>query len=144
MVRRFQMAALIALFTTMSSTSMSAPTTNTSNELVLEAPVVKDAPAARQISPGIIRHIERLVRLPPGAEPFAEYERYYTKVVVSGHDMISVEFIVPIWPDDNTRTAHVVNSEKDFPWYSDAGCYLIWFSYDVKRKRVSSMMCESR
>jgi hypothetical protein len=123
---------------------MSAPATSGSNELVLEALVIKDAPLARQIPPGIIHHIERLVKLPTGAKPFAEYERFYTKGVVGGRDAISAEFIVPIWPGDNTRTAHVVNSEKDFPWYSDAGCYVIWFSYDVKRKRVSNLMCESR
>jgi hypothetical protein len=144
MVKRFQKAALIALFTAMSSMSMSAPTTNASNELVLEAPVVKDAPAASSIAPSVIRRIEKLVRLPPGAKPFAKYERYYTKVVVGGRDMISAEFIVPYWVDDNMPTAHVVNSENDFPLYTDAGCYVIWFSYDIKRKRISNLSCESR
>jgi len=143
MVKRFQKATLIALFTAMSSMSMSAPTTNASNELVLEAPVVKDAPPARPIAPSIIRHIEQAVRL-PGAKPFAEYERYYTKIVVGGRDVISAEFIVPIWKIDHVPTAHVVNSEKGFPWYSDAGCLVIWFSYDIKRKRISNLSCEAR
>jgi hypothetical protein len=102
MGKRFQKATLIVFFAATSSASMSAPATSGSNELVLEALVIKDAPLARQIPPGIIHHIERLVKLPTGAKPFAEYERFYTKGVVGGRDAISAEFIVPIWPGDNT------------------------------------------
>src|SRR5580692_7373818 len=128
MGKRFQKTVLIALFTATSSVSMSAPTTTATNELVLEAPVVKDAPAVRSIAPSVIRHIEQSVILPPRAHRLAEYERYYTNIVIGRRDMISAEFIVPIWKIDHVPIAHVVESEKDFPWYSDGGCMVIWIT----------------
>src|SRR5471032_79553 len=108
----------------------------------LAALIVCDGPPRGSVHWEDIAKLESIVRIPagPGSAPIplAQYQRYYTGIVVHGRRMISGEFVVfggqkpGIFP---------VGREEDFPGIMDGGCGVVHLLYDIAAKRITEIGC---
>jgi hypothetical protein len=101
----------------------------------------------------LIDHIEAKVRLPIGADPIANYDRYYAHDFKDGRPVVSVRYIDALFERDRVfsttagtpkpkgRARFVSLAELQRHEIDDGGCSAIHITYDVTRDRVTATNC---
>ena len=104
------------------------------------------AQVATRPSDAEIRDIEAKLTMPHGAASIPEYVRYYYASVSKRGRYIAGVYVARINfepPDVPTSDIVVVSSDAEVPAPYDAGCDVVWVTYDPDAASVLSSYCSS-
>ncbi len=91
--------------------------------------------AADEPTTADVAALERVVRLPPQAEPIHAYARYYSLGAKDGREMLIGTYVLnaPDPPGRYIRTVPV--------WVLDGGCSVVNVRFDLATRRVVGAFC---
>jgi hypothetical protein len=90
-------------------------------------------------TPAQVARIERGLRLPTGADPLQTYERYYTGTY-KGSRRLVLGALVGLQKLPREGSLAIVKP-AEMPAIADAGCGVIWLTYDLAAQKVRSIRC---
>jgi hypothetical protein len=86
-----------------------------------------------------IAAFEARLKLPNGAQPLSEYERYYAGTWIGGRKMIE-GVLETAYRRHKRGKVHIV-PEDQLPGIMDGGCYIITVLFDVTTNRTAQVSC---
>ena len=97
------------------------------------------SPQVRALSLDDIRHVESLVKMPPGAKSIANYNRFYALTVETGREVIWGVFVLDI-SRPTAPTVHIV-APDEMPAVQDGGCSVVNLRYDIREAKITAAFC---
>jgi hypothetical protein len=105
--------------------------------VVLSADAKSPLPA---VSLDAIQRVESSVKMPPGAKPIANYNRFYT-TEIRGRQMILGAFLLDSPGPHGTPPAVHIVVPQDMPTVFDGGCAVVHLQYDIRAARIVTIFC---
>lgn len=113
-----------------------------------ESPIAVESDKSKTVSPPkteeirarIMDEIERQVQLPPDADKFQKYARYYA---FDGDKVIGT-YMTSAGNDPLRGRRLWLGDRRDLPTLMDGGCAVVNVVYDPLAKRIESTFCNGR